>query len=290
MSQPFALRRLVSAPVAGIAGVALTALLLGSVGADSTAASTLPRAAATVQQMARTATAAVPAVLSVPAALQPNVAPAVDLLDATLARLRQSAPELDSNVLRLALEARENAAARGVARRADLLTVIDYSLPSTAKRMWVFDVATGKVLFHELVAHGKNTGDNYARHFSNSDGSLETSLGLFVTGNTYVGHNGYSLQLDGLEKTNDSALRRAVVVHGAPYVSEAFAAAHGRLGRSWGCPALSQAVAHQVIDTIKGGSLVFSYYPDPSWLAASPFLHAAGNAVSATTNALAAAR
>src|SRR5581483_2558693 len=218
----------------------------------------------------------------VPAALQPNVAPAVDLLDATLARLRQSAPELDSNVLRLALEARENATAKGIAKRADLLTVIDYSLPSTAKRMWVFDVATGKVLFHELVAHGKNTGDNYARHFSNSDGSLETSLGLFVTGNTYVGHNGYSLQLDGLEKTNDSALRRAVVVHGAPYVSEAFAAAHGRLGRSWGCPALSQAVAHQVIDTIKGGTLVFSYGPDAAWLAASPWLHAAGNAVSAT--------
>jgi hypothetical protein len=176
-------------------------------------------------------------------------------------------------VLRLALTARDGACTRGLARRADLLTVIDYSLPSTAKRLWVFDVASGEVLFNELVAHGKNTGENYARHFSNRDGSLQTSLGLFRTAGTYVGNNGYSLTLDGLEPGfNDKAARRAVVVHGAPYVSPEFATQHGRIGRSWGCPALSQAVAAKVIDTIKGGSLVFSYYPEQEWLSHSRFL------------------
>ena len=204
------------------------------------------------------------------------VAPAVDLLDATVERLASSAPEIQRDVLRLALTAREAAAKDGLARKADLLTVIDYSLPSTAKRLWVFDVASGKVLFHELVAHGKNTGDNYARRFSNTDGSLQTSLGLFRTAGTYVGGNGYSLKLAGLEPGyNDQAERRSVVMHGAPYVSEDFAAAHGRIGRSWGCPALSKAVAAKVIDTIKGGSLVFSYYPDRDWLEHSQFVASA---------------
>ena len=137
----------------------------------------------------------------------------------------------------------------------------------------MFDVASGKVLFNELVAHGKNTGDNFARRFSNDDGSLQTSLGLFRTAGTYVGGNGYSLKLAGLEPGfNDKAERRAVVMHGAPYVSEDFAAAHGRIGRSWGCPALSQKVAGKVIDTIKGGSLVFSYFPDQDWLQHSRFV------------------
>jgi hypothetical protein len=213
-------------------------------------------------------------VAAVPAAPEP-AAQAADLIDATLERLAANAPELHRDVLRLALNAREAAAVKGLVHKNELLTVIDYSLPSTAKRLWVFDVPTGDVLFHELVAHGKNTGDNFARHFSNRDGSLQTSLGVFVTGRTYVGHNGYSLQLDGLEPTNDQALRRAVVVHGAPYVSAEFAAQHGRLGRSWGCPALSQQAAAKVIDTIKGGSLVFSYFPDPTWLQSSRFLASA---------------
>lgn len=289
--------RLLSAPrfrpVVGLAGVALTALLVGGATTEGPAAAASLHAPAVVaQQVAPAAGATVTAVLrtaAVPAALAPNVAPAVDLLDGTLQRLQEAAPGLDAKVLRLALQARQNAGARRLARNNDLLTVIDYSLPSTAKRLWVFDVASGKVLFNELVAHGKNTGDNFAQHFSNEDKSLETSLGLFVTGGTYTGHNGYSLQLDGLERTNDAARKRNVVMHGASYVSEEFAAAHGRIGRSWGCPAVSEAVAHQVIDTIKGGSLVFSYYPDPSWLTASPFL-AASPVLDAATTALAAAR
>ncbi|HXT21183.1 MAG TPA: murein L,D-transpeptidase catalytic domain family protein, partial [Thermoanaerobaculia bacterium] len=121
----------------------------------------------------------------------------------------------------------------------------------------------------------------FARHFSNKDKSLQTSLGLFRTVGTYQGGNGYSLKLDGLEPGfNDKASSRAVVMHGAPYVSEDFAKAHGRIGRSWGCPALSQQVAPKVIDTIKGGTLLFSYYPDQDWLSHSRFV---GTAVAALT-------
>ena len=188
-------------------------------------------------------------------------------------RLSSLAPELDAEVLRLALEAQTQAVRRGEASRDGLLTVIDYSRPSTEKRLWVFDTRTGELLFHELVAHGKNTGDNLARSFSNRDGSLQTSLGTFVTSDTYHGGNGYSLRLKGLDRGyNDNAMTRHIVMHGAPYVSEDFARQQGRIGRSWGCPALSQAIAPKVIDTIKGGSVVFSYYPDSEWLGSSSYL------------------
>jgi len=212
----------------------------------------------------------------------PAVAPVRDVAPVAAPRIPERAaadhvvaefPGIDSKVLRLALAAHETAIDRGLVERPDLLTVIDYSLPSTAKRLWVLDLANGKVLFHELVAHGKNTGDNFARAFSNRDKSLQTSLGLFRTAGTYTGHNGYSMKLQGLEPGfNDEAESRSVVMHGAPYVSEQFAAEHGRIGRSWGCPALSQKVAGQVIDTIKGGSLVFSYFPDQDWLQHSRFV------------------
>jgi hypothetical protein len=109
--------------------------------------------------------------------------------------------------------------------------------------------------------------------FSNQADTHRTSIGLFVTQDTYVGKNGYSLRLDGLDRGfNDQARVRAIVMHGAPYVSAAFAKAQGRLGRSWGCPALNEAIARNVIDTVKGGSLVFSYYPDKNWLQTSKYL------------------
>ena len=264
MSRTFARRRLLSAPRIGLAGLALAAVLTTGAVAVGGRQAECPASPVTA--------AAVVAPVVVPAALAP-VAPAADLLDATLERLAANAPGLKRDVLRLALVARDAAAKEGLAKKDELLTVIDYSLPSTAKRLWVFDVKSGDVLFNELVAHGKNTGDNYARRFSNADGSLETSLGLFRTASTYIGGNGYSLRLAGLEPGfNDKAERRAVVMHGAPYVSEDFAAQHGRLGRSWGCPALSQKVAGKVIDTIKGGSLVFSYFPDQDWLQHSKFV------------------
>ena len=158
----------------------------------------------------------------------------------------------------------ERAADRYLAERAvprpDLLTIIDYSLPSTEPRLWVVDRSRRRVLFHELVAHGRGSGDNYATRFSNRDGSLQSSLGLFLTEGTYVGRNGYSLRLEGLEPgINDRARDRTLVMHGAPYVSAEFARRHGRLGRSWGCPALDPAIAGPVIDLIRGGSLLFVY-------------------------------
>ena len=124
------------------------------------------------------------------------------------------------------------------------------------------------------AAHGQGTGDNLARNFSNNDGSHQTSLGLFTTAETYVGGNGYSMRMDGLEKgTNDNARARAIVMHGAPYVNPALAKTQGRLGRSWGCPALRPEVAREVIDNLKQGQMLFAYYPDKNWLAKSPFLN-----------------
>ena len=180
---------------------------------------------------------------------------------------------LDRGVLDLALGAASCAVKSGAVDAPRTLTVIDYSQPSSRERLWVFDLKTRELLYEELVAHGQGTGANLATRFSNDDESHQTSLGLFVTGATYVGKNGYSLRLDGLDRGyNDRARERAIVMHGAPYVSEAFVRANGRLGRSWGCPAVSDAVARQLIDRVKGGSLVFAYYPDAGWLKTSKYL------------------
>jgi hypothetical protein len=180
---------------------------------------------------------------------------------------------VSADVLELALTATSCAAASGVIAAPPTLTLIDYSRPSVEPRLWVFDLATGELLFKELVAHGKNTGENFARKFSNDMDSRQTSLGLFVTDEPYVGSNGYSLRLDGLDVGfNDRARERAIVMHGAPYVDAELAAAQGRIGRSWGCPALRTAIASKVIDRIRGGGVVFSYYPDQDWLQTSRFL------------------
>ena len=178
------------------------------------------------------------------------------------------------DVLKLALGAIRCGVASGDLAAPPTLTLIDYSRPSTEPRLWVFDLQTGDIVFKELVAHGRNSGDNIATRFSDAAESRESSLGLFRTSDTYVGHNGYSLRLDGLEPGfNGHARERAIVMHGAPYVDARLAAANGRIGRSWGCPALRQAVAKQVIDTIRDGGVIFSYYPDPAWLKASKFLN-----------------
>ena len=184
---------------------------------------------------------------------------------------------VSANVLNLALTATSCAAASGAVEAPATLTLIDYSRPSVEPRLWVFDLATGDLLFKELVAHGKNTGENLATRFSNEMESRQTSLGLFVTDDTYIGSNGYSLRLDGLDVGfNDRARDRAIVMHGASYVNEEIAATQGRIGRSWGCPALRTAIAAKVIDRIRGGGVVFSYYPDQEWLHTSRFLNGCG--------------
>ena len=180
---------------------------------------------------------------------------------------------IDAEVFNLALSAAACAVRAGDVEDPSTLTVIDYSKPSSAKRLWVFDLRSRRILYEELVAHGQGSGGNYATQFSNQSETHRTSLGLFVTGETYVGTNGYSLRLDGLDDgVNDNARARAIVMHGAPYVSEAFVKSAGRLGRSWGCPAVRAGIAHELIDRVKGGSLVFSYYPDQKWLGSSRYL------------------
>ena len=177
-------------------------------------------------------------------------------------------------MLRLALGAVTCATRLGDIKAPPTLTVIDYSLPSVERRLWVFDLSDGSLLFRELVAHGRNTGENMATRFSDLMNSRQSSIGMFVTADTYVGNNGYSLRLDGLERGfNANARERAIVMHGAPYVDAKLAATQGRIGRSWGCPALREAVARPVIDTIRGGGVVFSYYPDSNWLKSSRFLN-----------------
>src|SRR5262245_63356641 len=180
---------------------------------------------------------------------------------------------IDGQVLNLALGAADCAVRSGAVDDPSTLTVIDYSKPSTAKRLWVFDLRSRALLYEELVAHGKGSGDNFAKAFSNDPQSHQSSLGLFETAETYSGKNGYSLRLKGLETGfNDKALARAIVVHGAPYVSQEIGRSRGRLGRSWGCPALREPVAREIIDRIRGAGLLFAYYPDPKWLQASRFL------------------
>ena len=167
---------------------------------------------------------------------------------------------LRPSVLQSALAAYRRAVTEGAARRA-VLTVIDYSLPSHVKRLWVLDLARGRVLAREFVAHGRGTGGDLARHFSNRNNSYESSLGTFVTGETYDGKNGLSLRLVGLDDgVNDHALERGIVMHGAWYVSPAMIARVGRLGRSEGCPALSEQAAPRIIPMVEGGSVVYAYY------------------------------
>ena len=180
---------------------------------------------------------------------------------------------VDSGVFGLALGAAGCAVRSGAVADPATLTVIDYSRPSTEPRLWVYDLRSHELLYQELVAHGQGSGENLPTQFSNEPETHRSSLGLFVTEDPYIGKNGYSLRLNGLDAGfNDRALERAIVIHGAPYVSAEFARAQGRLGRSWGCPALREGIARQVIDRVKGGSLVFAYYPDPKWLATSKYL------------------
>lgn len=178
-----------------------------------------------------------------------------------------------AEVLELARRAWDCARRQGEVE-GSLLTVIDYALPSTAKRLWVLDMRTRRVLFHELVAHGEGSGDVEAVSFSNRPGSRSSSLGLFRTEDVYRGRHGASLRLTGLEPGfNDNAMDRALVIHGASYVNARVVRAFGRLGRSHGCPALDRRVNGAIINRIKGGTAVFAYYPDPRWLASSRFLH-----------------
>jgi len=180
---------------------------------------------------------------------------------------------IKANVFALALHAAATAVARGDVSDPGTLTVIDFSQPSTRRRMWVYDLRNRTLLFEDLVSHGRGSGVTMATSFSNQPDSNRSSLGLYKTGETYVGKHGYSLRLDGLERGfNDRARERAIVMHAAEYVNASAAKAQGYLGRSLGCPAVRPEISRQVIDSVKRGGLLFAYYPDPHWLKTSKYL------------------
>ena len=186
--------------------------------------------------------------------------------------ISSQASNLSPKVLKLSLTAYLKARQKGLDSKG-VLTIIDYSKPSSERRLWVVDLNKEKVLFNTWVAHGKNSGQLNATSFSDQNGSLKSSLGVFLTASTYVGGDGYSLRLQGLEPgINDNAYRRDVVIHGAWYVSQSVAEKYGQLGRSWGCPAVDEHLAKPIIDTIKNRTLVVAYYPDRNWLRNSTFL------------------
>ena len=156
---------------------------------------------------------------------------------------------------------------------SNLISVVDFSLSSRKKRLWVIDLEKKLVVFNSLVAHGKNTGEEFAQKFSNTESSYQSSLGFYITESTYNGSNGYSLKLLGMDPGyNDAALQRAIVMHGADYVSDDFIKSQKRIGRSWGCPAVPRALAEPIINTIKGKNVLFIYYPDEQYLSASEWL------------------
>jgi hypothetical protein len=194
-------------------------------------------------------------------------------------RLVGQTDNLRPEVLELALSAYAEGLEEGSFSR-ERLTVIDYSLPSYEERLWVIDFDTMTVLYEEIVAHGmgspRGTGGDMeqAKDFSNLHGSKKSSLGLFVTAETYIGKHGYTLRLDGLEEgVNDNARDRLIVLHGAHYVTED-RADDRMVGRSWGCPVVRPEISRELIDAIKDGSALWIYYPDDDWLDDSEYLDA----------------
>jgi hypothetical protein len=193
-------------------------------------------------------------------------APSISVVETQIPRVSHAAVEAG-------IEAWKHAVASGAVARAEILTVIDYSRPSTEPRLFVIDLASNRVLFTERVAHGRGSGENATERFSNLPSSHMTSLGVFRAADAYSGAHGPSLHLEGLEPGfNDRARDRAIVLHGAAYVSTDMIASQGRLGRSWGCPAVRPAIAKALIDAIRDGSLLVAYYPDADWLRRSTFL------------------
>lgn len=194
-------------------------------------------------------------------------------------QLRKAAPQISGKALSSALNATQCAMVQGM-QLPNRLAVIDFSLPSSEKRLWIFDLVEEKLVLRDLVAHGKNSGEAEASRFSNVEGSHQSSLGLFKAAETYHGKHGYSLRLDGLEEGfNDLARQRAIVIHGADYVAPKWIKQHGRLGRSFGCPAVRKEIAQEVVDELKNGQFVFSYYPDQQWVQNSSLLNCSSNPV-----------
>ena len=208
---------------------------------------------------------------------QPNFSVAKTLrysqCSAQFALINFAAKDLPGRIIKLAMRAYHHARILGYDRK-QLLTIVDYVKPSNEDRLWVFDLNTNKLLFHTLVSHGAASGKRFARHFSNVINSHKSSLGVILTGKRYPGIAGYSLRLHGLEQGfNNNLFIREIVMHPATYVSHELANKYREVGKSDGCFAVSQRVAHRLINTIKNGTIIFSYFPDKIWLRNSRFLH-----------------
>jgi hypothetical protein len=181
--------------------------------------------------------------------------------------------KLSYNVFKMGMIGYHSLQSEGKVGDRNVITIIDFTKPSTAKRFYTIDLDTKKVKFHSLVAHGRTTGENIAKTFSNKPHSNASSLGFYITGETYVGSKGYSLRLDGQEKKYNGNIRsRAVVIHAADYVSESWIKKNGRIGRSQGCPALPKEINKSVINTIRNKTVIFAYYKDDNYLKSSAYL------------------
>jgi hypothetical protein len=189
-------------------------------------------------------------------------------------QISASGANLSEEVFSFALNGFDKLQAQGRLSTDSILTIIDFSRSSREKRMFVVDLKAQKLIISSIVSHGRNSGAEFARNFSNRPESHQSSLGFYVTGGTYRGSNGFSLILEGLEKGfNDKAKERAIVMHGADYASEQVIRSKGYLGRSYGCPALPKTINKKTIETIKGGNCLFIYYPDQKYLKGSEFLN-----------------
>jgi hypothetical protein len=181
---------------------------------------------------------------------------------------------LDFDLFRHALVGYFNLKRRGALPKEGIISIIDFCKSCNENRFYVIDLSRQKVLYHTLVAHGRHSGNVYARHFSNKRGSLKSSIGFFVTSDTYDGEHGYSLYLDGMDAGfNDNARVRGIVMHGAYYVGRSVIKQYGRIGRSQGCPALPAGPHIDIIDAIAGGTCLFQFYSDRQYLERSILLH-----------------
>ncbi len=198
----------------------------------------------------------------------------ISKINKTMENVLKQDPDMNPEVLRLALKSYACARLSGHSDQKTL-TIFDFSKPSSQRRFYVIDLANQELLYDTYAAHGKGSGaGDKTEKFSNVPDSKKSSIGLYLTAGTYYGHNGISLRLYGLDKGfNDNAYKRYIVIHGAPYVSKKFMKSYGRIGHSWGCPAISQTLIKPIIERIKDGTYLFAYYPDEKWLLESDYLH-----------------
>jgi len=182
---------------------------------------------------------------------------------------------LSRDIFDLAIKGLKKLDSDGKLNNPNIVTIVDYSQSSNKKRLYVIDIKNKKLLFNTFVAHGRNTGEEYAKSFSNDEGSYKSSLGFYITEHPVIGsHTGFSLQIDGVEKGfNDHAVQRAIIIHAAEYVTQNFINKYGRLGRSYGCPSLPPEMNKPIIDAIKGGTCLFLYNPNKEYLSNSALLN-----------------